>query len=94
MKGREIDQLYGTVSRGVSIKNEDRLLDRKLNEAAKLLNLAIHEAKGDRDLLSKTMPTAVDLVGFRRVGTDVGYSLLNFRRCFPPEDPSLTTHLS
>ncbi|CAM9295251.1 unnamed protein product [Chrysoparadoxa australica] len=74
------------------IINDDKLLNLKLQEVARHLNLAKHMAKGAKELNGKTLWASADLRGFR--GEErASFYLLNFWRCMPPEDPSATPHL-
>ena len=93
LKSRDAELVYGSPDRGVTIKNEDSLLDRKLKEAASQLNLAVHDVRGTNDMLPKSMATSADLLAHKSQDGQVGFCLTNFRRCFPPEHPAATPHL-
>jgi hypothetical protein len=85
------DRVYGTEDRGKKIKSTNKLLETKLMQAARKLNLARHGVKGEDDLTVKFVPAAGDMKGYK--GEDGRLYVINFRRGFPMEDPEATHHL-
>ena len=48
-----VDMVSGTADRGETVVNGNRLVDSRLSEGAKKLNLARHGVKGTKDILNR-----------------------------------------
>ncbi|CAN0104683.1 unnamed protein product, partial [Ectocarpus sp. 4 AP-2014] len=77
---------YGSSDGGKTVHNDDESLAKKLEAAAKKLNLRTHRVN-DKDIYS-----ACDIEG--HVGEGGSHYLLDFARTFPPESPKKVEHLS
>eukprot|EP00752_Nemacystus_decipiens_P011884 g10537.t2 len=89
-KARE-DMVHGTADSGDTIRNENRVLNSKLQTVAEKLNLSSHMVKGVRELNSTALWATADLRGYKTSKNT--FYLLKFWRAFPPEDPMATPHL-
>ncbi|CAN0309460.1 unnamed protein product, partial [Ectocarpus sp. 12 AP-2014] len=85
------DMVHGTADAGDTVRNENRVLNSKLQAVAEKLNLSFHLVKGVRELNSTALWATADLRGYRKDKST--FYLLNFWRAFPAEDPTGTPHL-
>ncbi|CBJ26303.1 Hypothetical leucine rich repeat protein [Ectocarpus siliculosus] len=85
------DMVHGTADAGDTIRNENRVLNSKLQAVAEKLNLSFHLVKGVRELNSTALWATANLRGYRKDKST--FYLLNFWRAFPAEDPTGTPHL-
>ncbi|CAM9324073.1 unnamed protein product [Ectocarpus sp. 6 AP-2014] len=83
--------VHGTADAGDTIRNENRVLNSKLQAVAEKLNLSFHLVKGVRELNSTALWATANLRGYRKDKST--FYLLNFWRAFPAEDPTGTPHL-
>lgn len=75
--------VYGSVDGGASVFNEDKILNEKMKNAGKLLNLKPHKV-GLK--VKKEIYSCVDLEGHK--GRDGKFYLLDFARVAPPTPPT------
>ena len=74
--------LYGSQDGGVTIQNSDPILAKKMDLAAKMLNLRPHLCGLNE---TKELASAADVEGHRGKGGE--YYLLDFSRTLPPVKP-------
>jgi hypothetical protein len=86
------DMVLGTANRGENIMAGNRVVNNKLAQAAKRLNLVKHGVRGTKDILNQYLYTSVDMRVFK--DSEGKYSAINFWRGLPAEDPASTPHLS
>jgi hypothetical protein len=53
------DMVSGTVDRGETVSNGNRVVDNRLAEASRKLNLTRHAVKGTKDILNKYLYSSV-----------------------------------
>ena len=91
VKRSRTEHVLGTTDRGLTVVNQNRYLDTRMEVFAKKLNLARHFVKGENDLNEREVYSSVDVRGFKGVGNV--FFLLNFWRAMPSENPDFTDHL-
>jgi hypothetical protein len=84
--------VLGTADRGETVVNGSLVVDNRMAEAARKLNLTRHGVKGTKDILNKFLYSSVDLRVFK--GKEGQFGALNFWRALPGEHPEATPHLS